>query len=244
MSRRSGASSRSRWRRCEYPYNTVNSRRAVLPNTAMNSMEDHINRQAHLQAPTVPLPPKPRRGHGDQLTDRLSSKLVGMLDLSHVDATEMAKFASQQTSKRYRRALERASRSRSSSPLPSPEDRKPDIAGCGRDRTAPRHVDKAHVRIEVKPRVRERGIPAKTYRAVMRLVLGIPLLPVAPQPRIQVPRHRPKVWAEVRASSIKLIPQSRQELCEALPYYRSFQSSLYMHKRTAYSYLLDGYPSP
>ncbi len=38
--------------------------------------------------------------------------------------------------------------------------------------------------------------------------------------------------------------QSRQELCEALPYYRSFQSSLYMKDRVGYAYLLDGYPSP
>ncbi|WWC87705.1 uncharacterized protein L201_002597 [Kwoniella dendrophila CBS 6074] len=47
------------------------------------------------------------------------------------------------------------------------------------------------------------------------------------------PRNQPPVWAD-----------SRQELCEALPYYRSFQSGLYMHKRSAFGYLLEAYPAP
>lgn len=38
--------------------------------------------------------------------------------------------------------------------------------------------------------------------------------------------------------------QSRQELCEALPYYRAFQSGMYMSKRVPFGYLLDGFPSP
>ncbi|KAL7411268.1 hypothetical protein BDY24DRAFT_397237 [Mrakia frigida] len=45
-------------------------------------------------------------------------------------------------------------------------------------------------------------------------------------------RAKPPVWA-----------YSRQEMCETLPYWRAFQSGLYMLSGTAYGYLLDGYPS-
>lgn len=38
--------------------------------------------------------------------------------------------------------------------------------------------------------------------------------------------------------------QSRQELCEALPYYRAFQSGLYLSQGVAFGYLLDGFPAP
>ncbi|KAK8861420.1 hypothetical protein IAR55_002239 [Kwoniella newhampshirensis] len=78
------------------------------------------------------------------------------------------------------------------------------------------------------------GIRSSTFCAVLRIIAGI-APPIAPQPSttIQKPSSRPPVWAE-----------SRQELCEALPYYRSFQSGLYMHDRVAFGYLLEAFPAP
>ncbi|KAA1106904.1 hypothetical protein PGT21_050368 [Puccinia graminis f. sp. tritici] len=38
--------------------------------------------------------------------------------------------------------------------------------------------------------------------------------------------------------------QNRQELCEALPYFRSYQSGCYVSDQRATGYLLDGFPAP
>ncbi|WWD16674.1 hypothetical protein CI109_101104 [Kwoniella shandongensis] len=79
-----------------------------------------------------------------------------------------------------------------------------------------------------------RGIKSSTFSAVLRIIAGLgkPTVPPCKQ-TVQAPRARPPVWAE-----------SRQELCEALPYYRSFQSGLYMHVRVAFGYLLEAFPAP
>ncbi|OXG39367.1 hypothetical protein J010_07025 [Cryptococcus neoformans] len=78
-------------------------------------------------------------------------------------------------------------------------------------------------------------IKSSTFCKVLRIVAG--LAPPAPKSLVKgkdrAPTRRPPVWAE-----------SRQELCEALPYYRSFQSGLYMYKKVAYGYLLEAFPAP
>ncbi|OCF74843.1 hypothetical protein I204_03685 [Kwoniella mangroviensis CBS 8886] len=77
------------------------------------------------------------------------------------------------------------------------------------------------------------GIRSSRLCKVLRILAGLR----SPRSRrtevLPQPRNRPPVWAE-----------SRQELCEALPYYRSFQSGLYMHKKVAYGYLLEAFPAP
>ncbi|RPB05055.1 hypothetical protein L873DRAFT_940586 [Choiromyces venosus 120613-1] len=45
--------------------------------------------------------------------------------------------------------------------------------------------------------------------------------------------RKPEVWCE-----------TRQELCESLPYYRSYQAGCYGHNGLVYGYLLDGFASP
>ncbi|GMK56648.1 hypothetical protein CspeluHIS016_0304880 [Cutaneotrichosporon spelunceum] len=78
------------------------------------------------------------------------------------------------------------------------------------------------------------SIRSSTFATVMRLVAGIgPARSRTPTGKLPAPACAPPVWA-----------QSRQELCEALPYYRAFQSGMYMHKRVPFGYLLDGFPSP
>ncbi|BEI90583.1 uncharacterized protein CcaverHIS019_0306530 [Cutaneotrichosporon cavernicola] len=78
------------------------------------------------------------------------------------------------------------------------------------------------------------GIRSSTFAAVMRLVAGLePARSPRPTVKLPAPARAPPVWA-----------QSRQELCEALPYYRAFQSGMYMCKRVPFGYLLDGFPSP
>ncbi|WVQ79028.1 hypothetical protein IAT38_001120 [Cryptococcus sp. DSM 104549] len=78
------------------------------------------------------------------------------------------------------------------------------------------------------------GIKSSTFCKVLRILSGIPLRKTSPpSPKGPKPLNRPPVWAE-----------SRQELCEALPYYRSFQSGLYMYGRVAFGYLLEAYPAP
>ncbi len=66
------------------------------------------------------------------------------------------------------------------------------------------------------------------------------------------PPRAPPVWANVRMAGcsssawhgLNFSLQTRQELCESLPYYRAFQSGLYMCKGSAYGYLLDGFSAP
>ncbi|BEJ13652.1 hypothetical protein CspHIS471_0308260 [Cutaneotrichosporon sp. HIS471] len=78
------------------------------------------------------------------------------------------------------------------------------------------------------------GIRSSTFAAVIRLVAGLePARSPRPTVKLPAPARAPPVWA-----------QSRQELCEALPYYRAFQSGMYMYKRVPFGYLLDGFPSP
>ncbi|WVQ94541.1 hypothetical protein IAU59_001620 [Kwoniella sp. CBS 9459] len=78
------------------------------------------------------------------------------------------------------------------------------------------------------------GIPSSKFSAVLRILAGLPRpRPKRPKEVQSKPEVSPPVWAE-----------SRQELCEALPYYRSFQSGLYMHSRVAFGYLLEAYPAP
>lgn len=159
-------------------------------------MEDYINQQSRILPPTIPLIPKLKRGH-DPLTDRLSSKLLGTLNLSHVDSEAMAEFRAKQPSKRYRRALDRAS----SSLTPLPEDREVKPRAPQRNAKVQNDMpdrEGGNERSKRAPVVlQEAGIPAKTFRAVMRLVLGLPLVAAAPRVRMQAPRKRPPVWAEV-----------------------------------------------
>ncbi|XAO26948.1 hypothetical protein I312_105789 [Cryptococcus bacillisporus CA1280] len=77
-------------------------------------------------------------------------------------------------------------------------------------------------------------IKSSTFCKVLRITAGLPApVPKAfPKGKDRAPTKSPPVWAE-----------SRQELCEALPYYRSFQSSLYMYKKVAYGYLLEAFPA-
>nr|XP_019050222.1 hypothetical protein I302_00647 [Kwoniella bestiolae CBS 10118]OCF29152.1 hypothetical protein I302_00647 [Kwoniella bestiolae CBS 10118] len=77
------------------------------------------------------------------------------------------------------------------------------------------------------------GIPSSTFCKVLRILAHLSTPRSSDKEIIPPPRNKPPVWAE-----------SRQELCEALPYYRSFQSGLYMHKRVAYGYLLEAFPAP
>lgn len=61
------------------------------------------------------------------------------------------------------------------------------------------------------------------------------------------PFGQPEIWAEVEqpndcsgSHKLKLIFfQERQNLCEALPYYRAFQSGSYTNGNLAYGFLLD-----
>lgn len=93
---------------------------------------------------------------------------------------------------------------------------------------------------------RKGGIKSSVFARVMRLVADLPSPEPAAKPgKRSRAAHRPPVWAEVGAlpqSSVDV--QSRQELCEALPYYRAFQSGLYMYQGVAFGYLLDGFPAP
>ncbi|WWC68776.1 uncharacterized protein I206_102711 [Kwoniella pini CBS 10737] len=78
------------------------------------------------------------------------------------------------------------------------------------------------------------GIRSSRFCKVLRILGEIPFEPrVRPQKKLPTPQKRPPIWAE-----------TRQELCEALPYYRSFQSGIYMHKKIAFGYLLEAFPAP
>ncbi|ODO09256.1 hypothetical protein I350_02856 [Cryptococcus amylolentus CBS 6273] len=78
-------------------------------------------------------------------------------------------------------------------------------------------------------------VKASTFNRALRVMSGLPVASRAARQaeRREKPRERPPVWAE-----------SRQELCEALPYYRSFQSGLYMHSKVTFGYLLEAFPAP
>ncbi|WWC99165.1 hypothetical protein V866_006060 [Kwoniella sp. B9012] len=78
-----------------------------------------------------------------------------------------------------------------------------------------------------------KGIGSSRFCKVLRILAGLQIFRSRRAEVLPQPRNRPPVWAE-----------SRQELCEALPYYRSFQSGLYMHKKVAYGYLLEAFPAP
>ncbi|WWC60152.1 uncharacterized protein I303_102716 [Kwoniella dejecticola CBS 10117] len=71
------------------------------------------------------------------------------------------------------------------------------------------------------------------FGKVLRIVADLPRAQIRTKHPTPPPKNRPPVWAE-----------SRQELCEALPYYRSFQSGIYMHGKIAYGYLLEAFPAP
>lgn len=93
----------------------------------------------------------------------------------------------------------------------------------------------------------KRGIPSSVFAHVMRLVADLPPIQAkVPKVKRRVPDHRPEVWAQVRMPLREDTAnhQSRQELCEALPYYRAFQSGLYLSQGVAFGYLLDGFPAP
>ncbi|WRT65553.1 uncharacterized protein IL334_002498 [Kwoniella shivajii] len=77
------------------------------------------------------------------------------------------------------------------------------------------------------------GMPSSKLCKVLRIVGGLPRATPRRKEILSAPIKHPPVWAE-----------SRQELCEALPYYRSFQSGLYMHRRVAFGYLLEAFPAP
>ncbi|ORX36285.1 hypothetical protein BD324DRAFT_651527 [Kockovaella imperatae] len=89
-------------------------------------------------------------------------------------------------------------------------------------------------------RITKTGYPSSRFCKVLRIIARLShrdaepldISPTARQQGIR-PQQRPPVWAE-----------SRQELCETLPYYRAFQSGLYMSKGTAYGYLLEAFPAP
>lgn len=93
-----------------------------------------------------------------------------------------------------------------------------------------------------------RSISSRKFAKVLRLLAGLPPLSSASQqrPKCLGPLPLPPVWAEVRRLLRDTLcsPQSRQELCEALPYYRAFQSGLYMNSRIAYGYLLEAFGAP
>ncbi|ODO06332.1 hypothetical protein L198_01564 [Cryptococcus wingfieldii CBS 7118] len=78
-------------------------------------------------------------------------------------------------------------------------------------------------------------VKASTFNRALRIMSGLPVASRAARQaeRREKPKERPPVWAE-----------SRQELCEALPYYRSFQSGLYMHSKVTFGYLLEAFPAP
>lgn len=78
----------------------------------------------------------------------------------------------------------------------------------------------------------------------------VPVLPpstVASEKVSLRPFGQPEIWAEVKqpdysSGSHKLkifLFQERQNLCEALPYYRAFQSGSYTNGNLAYGFLLD-----
>ena len=79
----------------------------------------------------------------------------------------------------------------------------------------------------------------------------VPVLPpstVASEKVSLRPFGQPEIWAEVKqpdnsSGSYKLkvffLFQERQNLCEALPYYRAFQSGSYTNGNLAYGFLLD-----
>lgn len=96
-------------------------------------------------------------------------------------------------------------------------------------RTTPQKAILVPATVDIPP-----GTRSSTFAKVLRLVLGL-----APPARTEEtkkgppPAGQPPVWAE-----------SRQELCETLPYYRAYQAGMYMCKRVAYGYLLDSYPAP
>ncbi|ORY29498.1 hypothetical protein BCR39DRAFT_588274 [Naematelia encephala] len=86
----------------------------------------------------------------------------------------------------------------------------------------------------VAPRLPTDGVPSGTFCRVLRIIAGLPPACAMPRRKLEKkPLKRPPVWAE-----------SRQELCETLPYYRAFQSGLYMSGRVAYGYLLEAFPAP
>ncbi|TYJ58787.1 hypothetical protein B9479_000623 [Cryptococcus floricola] len=78
-------------------------------------------------------------------------------------------------------------------------------------------------------------VKASTFNRALKIMSGLPVASRAARQaeRREKPKERPPVWAE-----------SRQELCEALPYYRSFQSGLYMHSKVTFGYLLEAFPAP
>ena len=83
-------------------------------------------------------------------------------------------------------------------------------------------------------RPQPRGISSSKFCRILRLVCGIRRpAPEAPLIKGAPPRTRPPVWAN-----------SRQELCETLPYYRAYQAGLHMYRKVAYGYLLEGFGAP
>ena len=92
------------------------------------------------------------------------------------------------------------------------------------------------------------GISSSKFARVMRLVADLPRLDVpTKKEKRPKPTIRPPVWAEVGEAHFCAVLtrcQSRQELCEALPYYRAYQAGLYMSGRIAFGYLLEAFPAP
>lgn len=71
--------------------------------------------------------------------------------------------------------------------------------------------------------------PSKRHVPKVRVVIPTAVPIAAPKPP---PPCAPPVWC-----------QTRQELCESLPYFRSYQSGVYHRRGGVFGYLLDGFPS-
>jgi len=72
--------------------------------------------------------------------------------------------------------------------------------------------------------------PAKQERirlAPRRTLIKMEVEPLHPKPEA---RGKPLVWAD-----------TRQELCEGVPYFRSYQAGIYYRNEVAFGYLLDGF---
>lgn len=77
-----------------------------------------------------------------------------------------------------------------------------------------------HVKIRSEKRQHRRLEERTSYVKVEEIVL--PPKPTA--------KGEPLVWAD-----------TRQELCEGVPYFRAYQSGIYYRNDVAFGYLLDGY---
>lgn len=213
-------------RECAYPPPpTSTARRRVRQKAKLSTVKSRkVEDSPDSKIDDLPPAPKPVKRHSAPYELKKPQRKYGRMSAVNIDNTLLALLG---------RPLQpsfpsgRAARKE----LATPRSNRAEVEE-GREETHPYSVDTRG------------GIRSSTFAAVMRLVVGLgPARATKATANHPAPGRPPPVWAQVSHGTSRLT-QSRQELCEALPYYRAFQSGMYMYKHVPFGYLLDGFPSP